>query len=517
MLRFWARAFRQGARHGSKACSKRRQPTYRPQIEVFEEKIQPSSTVMSPTYMVIQPTHATNQVTPASGSAGPVGLTPSQVRQAYGINAITFSSNGTTIAGTGTGQTIAIVDAYDDPSIATDLSVFDQQFGLAAPPSFVKVGLNASGTASTTSFPTQNSGWAGEEELDVEWAHASAPDASIVLVEANSASNNDLLAGVNYARNYAGVTAVSMSWGGSDFSGQTQDDSYFTTPAGHVGITFFASAGDSGTPSGWPATSSHVVAVGGTTLNVDAAGDYLSESAWSDSGGGLSSVVTQPSYQSGLVIHNGSQVISANGMRAVPDVAYLADPNTGVAVYGSYGFGGWAQVGGTSAGAPEWAALMAIVDQGRVDNGLTPLDGATQTLPMLYQLPSSNFHDITTGSNGYAAGPGFDLVTGRGSPVANLLVPALAGSSSGGTTSQPPTVATAAHVVSSTATTVTLGALGADQAGASSLTYTWAVTGTAPAAVTFSPKAPTPPPRPLPHSPPRAPTPSRSRFPTRPA
>ncbi len=159
----------------------------------------------------------------------------------------------------------------------------------------------------------------------------------------------------------------------------------------------------------------------------------MSESAWADGGGGLSQLIAQASYQSNLVIHNGSQIISANGLRAGPDVASDADPNTGVAVYGSYGFGGWAQLGGTSAGAPAWAGLMAVVDQGRAAAGLTSLDGYSQTLPALYALPSSDFHDVTTGSNrnGDAAGPGFDLVTGRGTPIANLLVRALAGNNGG--------------------------------------------------------------------------------------
>ena len=330
-------------------------------------------------------------------------------------------------------------------------------------------------------------GWAGEIELDVEWAHAIAPGASILLVEANNANDSSLMTAVDYARNYAGVVAVSMSWGGSESAGETVDDSHFTTPAGHTGVTFFASSGDSST-IGYPAISSHVVAVGGTTLSVNSAGNYLGESAWSDGGGGLSQVVAAPSYQANLVIHDGSQVISAGGMRAGPDVASDADPNTGVAVYGSYGFGGWAQLGGTSAGSPAWAGLMAIVDQGRAAAGLSSMDGYTQTLPALYALPSGDFHDVATGSNtnGDAAGPGFDLVTGRGTPVANLLVAALANNTGSSASAKPPTLAQAAKVVSSTSTTVTLSALGADAAGEAGLTYTWSVAGTPPGAATFN-------------------------------
>jgi len=449
------------------------------QVEELEKKIVPAGAMAFPTDLAYQ--HLAN-IIPQAGASNPPGLSPAQVRQAYGINQIAFQSSGSSVAGDGTGETIALVDAYDDPSIANDLSVFDKQYSLPAPPSFIKVGLNASDIASTTRFPTADSGWAGEIELDVEWAHAVAPAASILLVEANSESNTDLLNAVNYARSYPGVVAVSMSWGTSEFSGQTSYDSDFTTPSGHTGVTFFASAGDNGPPPIWPASSSHVVGVGGTTLNVGTSGNYLSESGWSSGGGGPSQIVSQPSYQNGLVIHNGSKLVTTT-KRVTPDVAYVADPNTGVAVYGSYGWGGWAQIGGTSAGSPQWAGLMAIADQGLSLAGKSSLDGYTQTLPALYQLASKDFHDITTGGNGYAAAAGFDMVSGRGSPVANLLVPALAGVSS----APPPTIVTPAQVVSSTATSVTLNALGGDSAGAASLAYTWSVVGTPPAAVSFSP------------------------------
>jgi hypothetical protein len=486
MLRFWETPVAKTTCGRSKCRGGRRRPAYRPQLEELECKLLPSAVVVSPTYVAFHGAHSQLPVHPKTGGTfTPPGLGPAQVRHAYGIDGITFTSNGQTVAGDGRGQTVAIVDAYDDPSIAADLTAFDQQFGLVDPPTFTKVGLDANANPSTTIFPTPDSGWAGEIELDVEWAHAIAPQANVLLVEANSASGNDLISAIDYARNYSGVAAVTMSWGGNEFFGQDQYDSSFTTPSGHTGVTFFASSGDSGAGSEWPSTSSHVVSVGGTTLNVDNAGNYLSESGWSGSGGGLSQVISQPGYQNNLVIHNGTNVVNAGGMRAAPDVAYIADPATGVAVYGTFGFGGWAQIGGTSASSPQWAALMAIVDQGRVAAGKTALDGFTQTLPLLYQLPSSDFNDITTGYNGYSAGPGFDLVTGRGSPVANLLVADLAGNI--GSPLPPPTVATAAHVVSSTPTTVTLNVLGSDNAGEASLIYTWAVTGTPPAAVTFSP------------------------------
>jgi hypothetical protein len=460
--------------------AKKPRHSFRPRLESLESLILPSAVVFEPTYRL-----ASHPIEFQASGSNPAGLSPAQVEQAYGYNKITF--NNGTVTGTGAGQTIAIVDAYDDPSIANDLSVFDQQYGLAAA-NFVKVGVNANGQGSTSSFPSADSGWAGEIELDVEWAHAIAPGAKIVLVEANSASLTDLLNAVNYARNYSGVSAVSMSWGSSEFSGESSYDSYFTTPSGHVGVTFFGSSGDSGSPAIWPALSTHVVAVGGTTLSYDSSGNYLGESGWNGSGGSRSLYLGQPSYQSGLVIHNGNSTISANGKRSGPDVSYDADPNSGFAVYGSYGWGGWAEVGGTSDAAPQWAALVAIADQGRALAGKASFDGYTQALPAIYQLAASDFHDITSGGNGgYTAGPGFDLVTGRGTPMANLVVRDLVGGS-GNSNSQPPTIATAAHVVSQTSTTASLSVLGADVSGESVLGYTWSeVSG--PGSVSFSPNA----------------------------
>ena len=158
-------------------------------------------------------------------SASPSGLSPSQVRQAYGINQVTFQ-NGS-VAGNGAGQTIAIVTAYDDPNISADLKTFDREFGIADAPSFIK--YVQSGLTQT------NSGWSLETSLDVEWAHSIAPGANLVLVEAKSASINDLFGAVNFARSLSGVVAVSMSWGSSEFYGQWNYDPILTTPAGHVG------------------------------------------------------------------------------------------------------------------------------------------------------------------------------------------------------------------------------------------------------------------------------------------
>jgi len=335
----------------------------------------------------------------------PTGYTPAQIALAYGFSGITFS-NGT-IKGDGTGQTIAIVDAYNDPNIVNDLHVFDQTFGLSDPPKFTVV--NQSGG---TRLPATDAGWSEEIALDVEWAHAMAPGANILLVEANSASYADLLAAVNYARNAAGVSVVSMSWGSGEFSSETRYDSYFATPSGHNGVTFVASAGDSGAQATWPAISSNVLSVGGTSLSVTANG-YASESAWNGSGGGYSSFESEPSYQ---------RSVQTTGVRTSPDVSYDASPNTGFAVYDTVainGRTGWFTIGGTSAGAPQWAALIAIADQGRALSGQSTLANAQS---LIYGLSASDFHDVTSGSNGYAAKAGYDTVTGRGTPIASSVV-----------------------------------------------------------------------------------------------
>ena len=248
-------------------------------------------------------------------------------------------------------------------------------------------------------------------------AHSIAPAANLLLVEANSSSLADLLKAVDTAASYSGVAVVSMSWGSSEFSSESSYDSNFTTPAGHSGVTFVASSGDSGGVVEWPAASPNVLSVGGTTLSLNSNNTWKSETAWSDSGGGVSRYEPSPGYQSGL----------GYSRRATPDVSYDANPNTGFDIYDTYGYGGVMGVGGTSAGSPQWAALVAIADEMAGQN----LDGPSQTLPAIYNTAnsaySSNFHDITSGTAGRnRAGKGFDLVTGWGSPIANSIVPALA-------------------------------------------------------------------------------------------
>ncbi|HLI46455.1 MAG TPA: S53 family peptidase, partial [Geobacterales bacterium] len=354
-------------------------------------------------------------------SSTPIGYSPVQIRHAYGFDLLSCSFTGTFGSSNlcGYGQIIAIVDAYDDPNIENDLNVFSSQFGLPSCTSsngcFIK--------AMPQGKPRADQGWALEISLDVEWAHAIAPGAKILLVEAKSNSLSNLLAAVDYAVSQ-GAKVVSMSWGGSEFSSESSYDYHFNV----AGVSFFASSGDSGHGVIWPAASPYVIGVGGTTLNLDAQGNVLSETAWSGSGGGISAYEKEPSYQ----VNYG---ISSNGMRAVPDVAYDADPNTGFAVYDSYGYQGqkgWFEVGGTSAGAPQWAALTAIVDSGRS----TPISasnfgsGTEIYLAATGSVYSTNFRDITSGTNGNCgsvctASSGYDFVTGLGSPQANNLIPYL--------------------------------------------------------------------------------------------
>jgi len=217
---------------------------------------------------------------------------------------------------------------------------------------------------------------------------------------------------------------VSMSWGGIESPLLASWSGVFTSPPYHQGVTFVAASGDDGVPI-FPSTSPNVLAVGGTSLYLDGQNNWSSELAWFDSGGGVSTIASEPTYQ---------QSVQPTGSRTTPDVAYNADPKTGLAVFDStpvLGFfgGPWFKIGGTSAGAPEWAGLLAIANEGRALAGQGTLDGPSQTLPLLYQLPQNAFHDIASGTNGtFAAGPGYDLMTGRGSPLADRVVAGLVSS-----------------------------------------------------------------------------------------
>ena len=318
-------------------------------------------------------------------TGAPKGISPDIIKTIYNLPK------------TGGHGTIAIIGAYDDATIENDLGVFSQTFNL--PACTTKNGcfekhLVDSGTKT-------NSGWGMETSLDIEWAHAIAPQAKILLVSAKTPSGANLLKAVDYAASRANVTAISMSWGGAEFPEENSLDSHFVSKSGAV---FFASSGDNGWGASWPASSPYVVSVGGTSLSLKSNNTLASEKAWSGSGGGVSAYEQAPSYQANYSIPK------SGGMRAIPDVSYNADPKSGFSIYVK---GKWYIVGGTSAGAPQWAAIESL--------------GLSATKEKLYADKSSDsftnfFRDIVSGSNGACkyycqARKHYDYITGLGSPV----------------------------------------------------------------------------------------------------
>jgi hypothetical protein len=365
-------------------------------LEMLERRDQPA------TLSVLPALHQT-AIEPSIDVRALAGLTPAMIRHAYGFDA----ANVANTPGDGSGQTIAIVTAFADPYIKSDLRRFDAAFGLPEPPSF---------RVATATYATTDANWSMETALDVQWAHAIAPGANLLLVQAGSDSLYDMLNAVDYARRQPGVSVVSMSWGAPEFIGQTRYDGVFHTPFGHAPVAFVAASGDFGAAGGvdWPASSPNVLAVGGTKLTLDASGNYVSESAWSGSGGGYSQ------FYSDISVHGDTITI---GPRSVPDVSYAADPGSGFLVYNSVpdakGRAGWFTVGGTSAGAPQWAGLVAIADEARAANNVAPIGNVRAAVS---QMSSSAFNDVSTGSNGFAAAKGFDLATGVGSPKAASVI-----------------------------------------------------------------------------------------------
>jgi kumamolisin len=306
--------------------------------------------------------------------------------------------NSTVQVPQGGSRAIAIVDAYHYPTAQSDLLGFSNQFGLKTPNLSV---VYASGFQPRVD-PT--GGWALEAALDIEWAHAMAPGAKIYLVEAASNSFADLFQAVTVASNLVAANGggeVSMSWGGSEFSGEVFYDAYFRQQK----VVYVASAGDSpGTE--YPSVSPNVIAVGGTSTSRNpATGSFIKENAWQITGGGVSIYEPRPGYQNGV-----SAVVGSS--RGVPDVAFDADPNTGVWVL--YG-GQWNIVGGTSVGAP---AIAGIINAAAKFNASSAAE-----LTQLYTLlnPSLSFQDTVAGScgpyNGYMSSTGWDLCTGMGSPL----------------------------------------------------------------------------------------------------
>jgi subtilase family serine protease len=317
-------------------------------------------------------------------TSSPTGLSPATIKSVY-----SFSTSATA----GNGQTIAIVDAYDDPTAESDLNVFSTQYGLPACTTangcFQKVNQTGGRT-----YPRKDAGWALEISLDVQWAHAIAPGARILLVEASSNSFANLLAAEDYAKTHA--TYVSNSWGASEFSGETGYDSHFA----QAGVSVFVSAGDAGLPAEYPSSSPNVISVGGTTLHFSGS-TFASETGWSGGGGGCSAYETATAAQSGF---SGYAQVNCAGKRATPDVSLDADPASGVSVYDTtryQGQSGWFKVGGTSASSPMWAARSAVA-------------GTVVNSAYVYGT-SITYRDITSGNNGANCLVGYDLCSGRGS------------------------------------------------------------------------------------------------------
>jgi len=334
-------------------------------------------------------------------SASPQGYTPVQIRHAYGFDKTSL---------TGAGKVIAIVDAFANPTIETDLAKFIATFRLAnlnglpgtssctvaagPHPCFEKI---SAGTVTKT-----NVGWSTETALDTEWAHAIANGADILLIQTPSDSLSDLMGGVQEAVKRH-VTVGSLSWGGPEFSKEASFDNLFSQ-----GTQFVAASGDAGAGTSFPASSSKVLSVGGSTIYLDSSGNRSkAEVAWSGSGGGVSKYEARPDFQP-LNLTTKSNAPK----RLVPDVSYNANPQTGYVIYSSKT--GWAEVGGTSAGTPQWAALLTLSSTGNA-------------LPQIYSLPISSFNDLKTGKNGTCtilctSSRGYDLVTGLGTPIADQVI-----------------------------------------------------------------------------------------------
>jgi hypothetical protein len=323
------------------------------------------------------------------------GYGPSNLQSAYNLPSSTA----------GSGETVAVVDAYNDPNAASDLATYRSAWGLPACGSGCFSVVNENGATSPLPPNAGSNGWDVEESLDVDMVSAICPNCHVILVEATSASNSDLGTAVNAAVNL-GAKFVSNSYGGSESSSDlTYDTEYYQ----HPGVAVTASAGDSGYGVEYPAASQYVTAVGGTSLSTSSGGRGWTESVWGSSSGGegtgsgCSTVDPKPSWQKD----------TGCSKRTNNDVSAVADPNTGVAVYDSYSQGGWLEVGGTSASSPIIASVFALAG--------TPASG---TYPSSYPYShTSNLYDVTSGANGSCspaylctAQTGYDGPTGLGTP-----------------------------------------------------------------------------------------------------
>ncbi len=410
---------------------------------------------------------------PQATTTSVVTYTPAQVRAAYGLPSLPVAGatlSAAQMAQFGAGQTIYIVNARHDPNIAAELAAFNQKFGLpgcaskaiasntalplaAAAPTdgcVLSVAYATAAGGMTATAPAYDSGWATEIALDVQWAHAIAPLARIVLIEAADATSTQLVGAIQLA-NAMGPGVVSMSFGAAEGSWTASVDAAF----GRAGMSYLAATGDSGAGVSWPAVSPRVLAVGGTRLAWSGSGTR-SESAWSLGGGGISQYTAKPSYQTNAVPGMGSPA-----RRALADVAFNADPYTGQYVATMPAAGGtpsWISAGGTSLATPQWAGLLAIANAVRAQAGKAPLGAPHAALyASIASVPgnyAAAFGDITSGSNGgcatCAAKTGYDTATGLGTPNAQALVSGLSGVAAATSTTTAPAPTPTAPVASST-------------------------------------------------------------------
>ncbi|WP_405829981.1 putative Ig domain-containing protein [Streptomyces sp. NBC_01176] len=369
------------------------------------------------------------------------GLSPANLHSAYNL-----PSTG------GSGLTVAVVDAYNDPNAESDLATYRSQFGLSACTKANGCFKQVSQTGSTTSLPTNDSGWAGEEALDIDMVSAVCPNCNIILVEATSPTDANLGTAENEAV-ALGAKFVSNSWGGAESSSQTSEDtSYFK----HPGVAITVSSGDEAYGAEYPATSQYVTAVGGTALSTSSGSRGWTESVWKTSstegtGSGCSAYDAKPSWQTD----------TGCSRRMESDVSAVADPATGVAVYDTYGGSGWAVYGGTSASAPIIAGVYALAG--------TP---GSADYPAKYPYAhTSSLYDVTSGNNGSCspsyfctATTGYDGPTGWGTP--NGTAAFTSGTSTGNTV----TVTNPGNRSTATGSSVSLQITASDSAGAA-LTY----------------------------------------------
>jgi subtilase family serine protease len=412
---------------------------------------------------------------PMATSTPVVTYTPAQIRAAYRLPTIAAATK----AQLGAGQTIYIVNAKHDPNIVAELAAFNAKFGLPACTSrtlaaTTALPLAAAGSScelviaySTSSAglsntaPAYDSGWATEIALDVQWAHAIAPLARLVLIEAPDAMVSNLSAAVRLASRM-GPGVVSMSFGAPEGSWVTSLESSFASS----GMSYLAATGDDGAGVFWPAVSARVVAVSGTSLSWSGTGSRT-ETTWSGTGGGVSSYVALPAYQNGT---------ARTAKRAVADVAFNANPYTGQYVAtmtpGSTAVR-WISAGGTSLATPQWAGLLAVANALRAQGGKSALGLPHSALYGTVAKTSGTLLDITTGSNGScascAAVAGYDTPTGLGTPHGSSVLTALSGASvSAGSSPAASSLRVSSTLLSGKANAALAATIGLDLAGASS-------------------------------------------------